>query len=91
MSNSDTKQTVVNHKAGVLLAKKNQFEEDEFYCNGETTRKALWFSSNSFDAEKDTESFKEFYSALGDVIQLKGWKQFNGGLDVESKSFGLVV
>eukprot|EP00026_Physarum_polycephalum_P000585 Phypoly_transcript_00586.p1 GENE.Phypoly_transcript_00586~~Phypoly_transcript_00586.p1 ORF type:complete len:908 (+),score=170.10 Phypoly_transcript_00586:1521-4244(+) len=33
--------------------------------------------------------FKEFLHILGDNIELKGWKQFRGGLDVKNNTTGL--
>lgn len=28
--------------------------------------------------------FKEFLQVLGDTVELKGWKNFRGGLDIKS-------
>ena len=40
--------------------------------------------------EHGSQRFTQFLELLGDEVQLRGWKQFRGGLDTKSESCVIV-
>jgi len=69
----EERQVIRSYKFGLLYAGPDQSLEEEFFRN---------------TLDKTSEGFKQFLNFLGEKIELKGWKGYRAGLDVENGQTG---
>lgn len=66
----EERQVIRSYKFGLVFVDKNQTTEEEMFQNDESHEKS--------------QKFADFLTFLGEKIELKGWKAYKGGLDVNS-------
>ena len=69
----ETKSIIRSYKFGVIYVKPNQHDENGIFNNKE---------------EECSPAFWKFMNLLGEKIQLMGWQNYRGGLDVKKGSTG---
>ncbi len=77
------------YRMGVVYCAEGQTDEMDMFSNGTWTSLdvPIWSHSYSFFAETGSDAFNSFLDFLGERVKLKGYKGYNGGLDVHGKSW----
>lgn len=69
----EERQVIRSYKFGLVYVGEGQTTEEEMFKND--------------DSHEKSKKFAEFLSFLGEKIELKGWKGYKGGLDVNSNGY----
>lgn len=76
------------YRMGVVYCAEGQADEMDMFSNGTWNARdvLIWSLTNFYFPESGSDAFNNFLDFLGEKVKLKGYKGYNGGLDVHGKS-----
>lgn len=86
----EERQVCSGFKFGVVYVKNGQTDENDIFSNGMFIAALVTINLTVF-SEHGSEEWNDFLDLLGNKIQLKGWSQYNAGLDTKGTRFSFFL